>query len=64
MTVFADNIRKIMGWGVRIWGQRPAFVSMRKSAVEIEKKSGFFRRIILTSQDPDRFIKKLKEEMV
>ncbi|VVB84617.1 Uncharacterised protein [uncultured archaeon] len=59
-----ENIPWYVGWGVRLWGRRLAFVSMRKSAVEIEKKSGFFRKIILTSQDPDGFIKKLKEEMV
>jgi hypothetical protein len=59
-----ENIPWYVGWGVRIWGRRLAFVSMRKSAVEIEKKSGFLRKIILTSQDPDRFIKKLKEETV
>lgn len=59
-----ENIPWYVGWGVRLWGRRLAFVSMRKSAVEIEKKSGFFRKIILTAQDPDRFIKKLKEEMV
>ncbi len=59
-----ENIPWYVGWGVRIWGRRLAFVSMRKSAVEIEKKSGFFRKIVLTTQDPDGFIKKLKEEMV
>jgi hypothetical protein len=59
-----ENIPWYVGWGVRIWGRRLAFVSMHKSAVEIEKKSGFFRKIVLTTQDPDGFIKKLKEEMV
>ncbi len=59
-----ENIPWYVGWGVRLWGRKLAFVSMRKSAVEIEKKSGFFRKIILTAQDPDGFIKKLKEEMV
>ncbi len=59
-----ENIPWYVGWGVRLWGRRLAFVSMRKSAVEIEKKRGFFRKIILTTQDPDGFIKKLKEEMV
>lgn len=58
-----ENTPWYAGWGVHLWGRRLLFVSMRKSAVEIEKKSGFFRKIILTSQDPDGFIKKLKEEM-
>ncbi len=59
-----ENTPWYAGWGVHLWGRRLLFVSMRKSAVEIEKKSGFFRKIILTAQDPDGFIKKLKEEMV
>ncbi len=51
------------GWGVRLWGRRLAFISMRKSAVSIEKKKGFFRKLILTTQNPEEFIKRLKEEM-
>ncbi len=51
------------GWGLRLWGRRLAFISMRKSAVLIEKKKGFFRKLILTTQNPEEFIKKLKEEM-
>lgn len=59
-----ENIPWYVGWGVRMWGRRFTLISMRKSAVEIEKKSGFFREIILTTQDPDGFIKRLKEEMI
>ncbi len=51
------------GWGVRMWGRRLAFISMRRSAVLIEKKKGFFRKLILTTQNPEEFIKRLKEEM-
>ncbi len=51
------------GWGVRLWGRRLAFISMRKSAVLIEKKRGFFRKLILTTQNPEDFIKRLEEEM-
>jgi hypothetical protein len=51
------------GWGVRMWGRRLAFISMRKSAVLIEKKRGFFRKLILTTQNPEEFIKRLEEEM-
>jgi hypothetical protein len=36
---------------------------MRKSAVLIEKEKGFFRKLILTTQNPEEFINKLKEEM-
>jgi len=46
-----------------MWGRRLAFISMRKSAVLIEKKRGFFRKLILTTQNPEEFNKKIKEEM-
>ncbi len=52
-----------IGWGVRLWGRRLSFVSMHKRAVAIEKKKGIFRTLILTTQNPEEFIKKLEEEM-
>jgi hypothetical protein len=58
-----ENIPWYVGWGVRLWGRRLAFISMRKSAVLIEKNNGFFRKLILTTQNPEEFIKKLKEGM-
>ncbi len=58
-----DNIPWYAGRGVRLWGRRLAFISMRKSAVLIEMKKGFFRKLILTTQNPEGFIKRLKEEM-
>jgi len=58
-----ENIPWYAGWGVRLWGRRLAFISMRKSAVLIEKKKGFFRKLILTTQNPEDFIKRLTEEM-
>jgi hypothetical protein len=58
-----EDIPWYAGWGVRLWGRRLAFISMRKSAVLIEKKKGFFRKLILTTQNPEDFIKRLEEEM-
>lgn len=58
-----DNIPWYAGWGLRMWGRRLAFISMRKSAVLIEKNKGFFRKLILTTQNPEEFIKRLEEEM-
>lgn len=57
-----ENIPWYVGWGVRIWGRRLAFVSMHKSAVTIEKRSGFFRTIILTTRSPEVFTQKIKEK--
>lgn len=58
-----EDIPWYTGWGLRLWGRGLAFISMRKSAVLIEKKRGLFRKLILTTQNPAEFIKKLKEEM-
>ncbi len=58
-----EDIPWYAGWGLRLWGRGLAFISMRKSAVLIEKNRGFFRKLILTTQNPEEFIKKLKEEM-
>jgi hypothetical protein len=58
-----ENIPWYVGWGVRLWGRRLAFVSMRKSAVAIEKRNGFFRTIILTAQNPEEFIRRIKEKI-
>ncbi|HMB45738.1 MAG TPA: hypothetical protein VKL21_07945 [Candidatus Methanoperedens sp.] len=58
-----EDIPWYAGWGMRIWGRRLAFISMRKRAVLIEKEKGFFRKLILTTQNPEEFIKKLKEGM-
>jgi len=58
-----ENTPWYVGWGVRLWGRRLSFVSVHKRAVAIEKKKGFFRELILTTQDPEDFIKRLKEEL-
>lgn len=52
-----------IGWGLRIWGKRLAFVSMHKKAVKIEKENGFFRVLLLTTRDPDGFVKIVREMM-
>jgi hypothetical protein len=58
-----EDIPWYAGWGLRLRGRRLAFISMRKSAVLIEKKKGFFRKLILTTQNPEEFIKRVKMEM-
>jgi len=59
-----EDIPWYAGWGIRLWwGGCIAFISMRKSAVLIEKEIGVFRKLILTTQNPEDFIKKLKEGM-
>lgn len=58
-----EDIPWYAGWGLRMWGRGLAFISMYKSAVLIEKKKGFFRKLILTTQNPEEFIKRLAMEM-
>ena len=52
-----------VGWGLRIWGRRLAFVSMHKKAVKIEKENGFFKALVLTARNPDEFVKKVRGRM-
>ncbi len=59
-------IKKIpwyVGWGLRLWGRKLAFVSRHKRAVVIEKENGFFRALLLTPEDPDEFVKMVQERM-
>jgi len=58
-----DVIPWYVGWGVRLWGRGLAFVSMHKNAVVIEKKKGFFRKLILTTGSPEEFLHLIREEM-
>ena len=51
-------------WGLRIRGRKLAFVSMHKKAVKIEKENGFFKALVLTTRDPDEFVRIVKERMV
>ena len=59
-----ENIPWYVGWGMRLWGRRLAFVSMRKSAVAIEKKRGFFRKLVLTTREPEEFARRIEERLV
>lgn len=58
-----ENIPWYVGWGMRLWGRRLAFVSMRKRAVVIEKKRGFFRKLVLTTRNPEEFVKMVKGKL-
>jgi hypothetical protein len=58
-----DNIPWYVGWGLRLWGRGLAFVSMHKSSVEIKMKNGFFRRLVLTTKNPEEFVKKVREKL-
>lgn len=61
--VTTTDIPWYIGWGLRIWGRRLAFVSMHKKAIKIEKENGFFRVLLLTTRDPDGFVRLVKESM-
>ncbi len=57
-----EDVPWYAGWGLRLWrGGGLAFISRHSSAVLIEKETGVFRKLILTTQNPDDFMKKLKE---
>jgi hypothetical protein len=48
-----------MGWGVRIWGRKLIFAGKHAKAVAIRKNKGFFRTVILVSENPDEFRKRV-----
>jgi hypothetical protein len=58
--VSTTDIPWYVGWGLRIWGRRLAFISMHKKAVKIEKENGFFKALVLTTRNPDEFVKMIK----
>ncbi len=57
------NIPWYYGWGVRMWGKDLAFISMHKSAVVITKKTGFFRKVIMTTTYPGEFLQRIRRKM-
>jgi cytochrome c oxidase subunit IV len=61
--VTTTDIPWSVGWGLRVWGRRLAFVSMHKKSVKIEKENGFFRVLLLTARNPDEFVKIVRERM-
>jgi hypothetical protein len=54
-----DKIPWYVGWGLRVWGRRLAFVTMHKKAVAIEKKKGIFKTLVMTTSDPEKFIERI-----
>lgn len=58
-----DKIPWYVGWGMRIWGRKLAYVSIHGSAVVIEKKRGVFKALLLTAKDPEKFAMRIREHM-
>lgn len=58
-----DKIPIYVGWGMRVWGRRLAFVTMHKRAVAIEKKKGFFKTLVMTTHNPEGFIERIKPNL-
>ena len=51
-----DRIPWYVGWGLRIWfGRKLYFAIHHGKSVEIEKKSGYWRKIILSVKNPEKF---------
>ena len=55
-----ENIGWYVGWGLRIWWRRIAFVSTHHNTVVITKRSGFFRKFIISPKNPEEFMEKIK----
>jgi len=53
-----DRIPWYVGWGLRIWfGRKLYFTIHHGKSVEIEKKRGYWKKIILSVKNPKKFIK-------
>jgi len=52
-----------VGWGLRMYKGKVAFVSTHSKGVYIKLRSGPFKEIILTTRDPHDFVKRIKAEM-
>jgi len=51
-----DRIPWYVGWGLRIWfGRKLYFAIHHGKSVEIEKKRGYWRKIILSVKNPEKF---------
>jgi hypothetical protein len=49
-----------LGWGIRIWGRKLVFAGKHSKAVAIRKDRGFFRTVVLVSENPDEFRKQVE----
>ncbi|KKG12500.1 hypothetical protein EO92_01395 [Methanosarcina sp. 2.H.A.1B.4] len=58
-----DKFPWYMGWGVRIQGRRLIFAGKHAKAVAIRKDNGFFRTVVLVSESPDEFRKRVEMAM-
>lgn len=53
-----DYIPWYIGWGLRIWfGRKLYFAIHHGKSVEIEKKKGYWRKIVLSVKNPEKFIR-------
>lgn len=60
---FIDRFPWYMGWGVRIWGRNLFFAGKHSKAVVIRKDKGFFRTVVLVSENPDELRKRVEMAM-
>jgi len=51
-----------MGWGLRLWWRRVAFVSRHRPVVVIKKKTGLFKTFIISPADAEGFAARIREQ--
>jgi len=57
-----DSIPWYVGWGVRLgFGRALYFAIHHGKSVEIEKKSGFWRKVVYSVEDPEKFVSVVKK---
>ncbi len=59
-----ERIPWYYGWGLRIASDRRLYFAIHHGkSIEIERGSGYWRKIILSVKDPDKFMSIVKESL-
>jgi len=59
-----ERIPWYVGWGLRILPNRTLYFAIHHGrSVELERKSGYWKKIVLSVKDPEKFISILNERL-
>lgn len=60
---FVERIPWYYGWGLRILAGTLYFAIHHGKSIEIERESGYWKKIVLSVKDPEKFMSIVKEKM-
>ena len=57
-----DKIPWWVGWGLRIWfGRKLYFAVHHGKGVKVERKGGYWKKIVLSVKNPERFVELIEK---